>query len=326
MKVCIYGAGAIGGYLGAELFLAGIDVTIIARGESLRAIRENGLKLLIGGEERIAHPACTDDPAEAGPHDYVFLAVKANAVPVIVEGLSPLLGPETAVVTAVNGIPYWYFYKLSGSWEDHRLESIDPGGRQWELIGPERAIGCVLYPATERTAPGVIQHVSGDRFSLGEPDGTKSERVTRLSRAMIEAGFKAPVRPRIREEIWVKLWGNLAFNPISALTGSTLEDIVRDPGTREAARSMMVEAQEIAERLRVKFPIDIDARIQGAEAVGAHKTSMLQDLEAGREMELDALVGVVAELGRLVGVATPIIDSVYALTRRRAVEAGCFKS
>lgn len=323
MKICIYGAGAIGGYLAVQLALAGEEATVIARGAHLEAMRVDGLKLVIDGEERIARPHCTDDPGEAGPQDYVIVTLKAHSVPGVVDAMQPLLGADTAVVTAMNGVPWWYFHQLEGPWGGYRIESVDPGGKQWERIGPERAIGCVVYPACEVSEPGVIRHISGDRFILGEPNGEKTERVTRLSRALIDAGFKAPVR-RIRDEIWVKLWGNLCFNPISALTGSTLDVIATEPGTRAVARSMMLEAQAIGEKLDVRFGIDVDKRIDGAAAVGAHKTSMLQDLERGRPMEIDALVTAVQEMGRLVEVPTPSLDVVLALVQRRAREAGCY--
>ncbi len=328
MKVCVYGAGAIGGYLGVMLARSGVDVTLVARGAHLAAMRENGLRLKLsaemGGEELVARPRCTDDPREAGPQDYVIIALKAHSVPGVVDAMQPLLGPGTAVVTAVNGIPWWYFHGLDGPYRDRRLESVDPGGRQWDGIGPGRAIGCVVYPATEVVAPGVIEHVEGDRFTLGEPSGEKTLRVERLSAALIAAGLKAPVRPRIRDEIWVKLWGNLSFNPISALTHATLDVIATDPDSQPVARAMMLEAQAIAEALGVRFGINVDKRIAGAAAVGAHKTSMLQDLERGRPMEIDALVGSVQEMGRLVGIPTPTIDTVLGLVRLRARMAGCY--
>jgi 2-dehydropantoate 2-reductase len=324
MRICIYGAGAIGGYLGAQLALAGEDVTLIARGPHLEAMRANGLKLIIDGEERVARPMCTNDPAEAGPQDYVIIALKAHSVPGIVDAMQPLLGPETAVVTAVNGVPWWYFYKLEGPWEDRRIESVDPGGRQWSQLGPQRAIGCVVYPACEIAEPGVIRHISGNRFTLGEPSNEKTERVKRLSKAMIDAGFKAPVR-RIRDEIWVKLWGNLCFNPISALTQATLDIVATDPGTRGVARAMMLEAQAIGDKLGVRFGVDVDKRIDGAAAVGAHRTSMLQDLELGRPMEIDALVTAVQEMGRLFAVPTPTIDVVLAMVQQRGRVAGCYQ-
>lgn len=323
-RICIYGAGAIGGYLGVQLALAGEDVTLIARGAHLEAMQTQGVKLLIDGEERVAHPRCIADPSEIGPQDYVFITLKAPSVPGIVEKLLPVLGPETAVVMAVNGIPWWYFYRLAGPWQDYQLESIDPGGKQWRMIGPERAIGCVVYPATEVIAPGVIRHVEGNRFSLGEPNGEKSERVSRLSKILQEAGLKAPVRSEIRDDIWVKLWGNLAFNPISALTCATLDVIASDSGTHSVVRRMMLEAQQIGEKLGARFRVDVERRIAGAEAVGAHKTSMLQDLERGRSMEIDALLTVVQELGQLVEVQTPIIDVVLALVKQRARIAGCY--
>ena len=324
MNICIYGAGAIGGYLGVELALAGAQVTLIARGPHLEAMQKNGVKLLMGDEQRVAHPFCTEDPAEAGPQDYVIVTLKAHSLPGIVDSIQPLLGPDTAVVTGANGIPWWYFYGLEGPWRDHRLESVDPGGTQWERIGPERAIGCVIYPATEVVEPGVIQHLDGDRFSLGEPGGEKTERVTRLSEILRKARLKAPVCARIRNDIWIKLWGNLCFNPISALTHATLDVIATDPGTQSVARPMMLEAQAIGEKLGVRFGIDVERRIAGAAAVGAHKTSMLQDLEQGRPVEIDALLTVVQEMGRLVEVKTPVIDIVLPLVQQKARTKGCY--
>jgi len=317
MRICIYGAGAIGAYLGVQLARAGEEVTLIARGPHLRAMQQHGVRLQLGEEELTAHPVCTDDPSAAGPQDYVIITLKAHSVPAIVEPLRHLLGPETAVVTASNGVPWWYFYALEGPWRDHRLESVDPGGHLWSGIGPERVIGCVVYPATEVVAPGVVRHVEGNRFTLGEPDGSKSERVRCLGRALIGAGLRAPIRS-IRDEIWIKLWGNLAFNPISALTLQTLDIVATDPGTRQLARLMMLEAQAIGERLGARFAVDVDRRLDGAAAVGAHRTSMLQDLERGRPIEIDALLGAVQEMGRLVEVSTPRIDTVLALLRQRA--------
>ena len=322
MKVCIYGAGAIGGYLGVQLANAGADVSLVARGAHLAAMRANGLKLLVDGEERTAPLRCTDDPAELGPQDYIFVSLKAHSVPGVVDQMEPLLGNDTSVVTAVNGVPYWYFYKHGGDLEGSTLESIDPGGRQWRALRPERAIGCIVYPATEVVEPGVIQHVYGDKFPLGEPSGERTERVERLSELMGAAGLRAPVLDRIRDEMWLKLWGNLCFNPISALTHATLDVIASDEGTRAVARAMMLEAQAIAERLGVKFRVGVERRMDGAGAVGAHKTSMLQDLERGRAMEIDPLVTVVQELGRKVDIPTPTIDTVLALVQQRARIAG----
>ena len=324
MRICIYGAGAIGGYMGARLSQSGADVTLVARGPHLQAMKQNGLRVIAAGEESTTHPACTDDPAEAGHQDYVIITLKAPSVTGALSAMQPLLGKETCVVTTTNGIPWWYFYGLKGPWENHRLESVDPGNRQWDEIGPERIAGCVAYPACEISEPGVIRHVEGNRFTLGEPDGEKSERCMRLSKALIGAGLKSPVRSEIRNEIWVKLWGNLCFNPISVLTHATLDVMATEPGTRAMAKSMMLEAQAIGEKLGVRFGVDADRRIDGAAAVGAHKTSMLQDLEAGRTMEIDAMLGAVKEMGQLVGVETPVIDLVLALVKQRARVAGCY--
>ena len=324
MKIAIYGAGAIGGYMGCELARAGADVTMIARGKTLEAIRERGLILHIGDETRSARPDATDDTDAAGPQDAVIVAVKANAAPAIVDGLLPLLGPDTMVVTAQNGIPWWYFFKHGGPLEGTGLETIDPGGAQWRKIGPERAIGCVVYPATEAVGPGEIKHISLNRFALGEPDNSKSDRVQALADALKGAGFSAPVRSNIRDEIWVKLWGNLTFNPVSALTGATLDQMAHDDDLRPVIRAMMVEAQAVGEKLGVNFPVDVEKRIDGAGKVGAHRTSMLQDFDAGRAPEIDALVTVIQELGRLTETATPVIDVVAALVQQKARLAGLY--
>ena len=326
MNICIVGAGAIGAYFGLELALGGARVALIARGPHLAAMRAKGVRVRVGGEERRAEIPATDDPSELGPQDAVILTLKAHSVPGICARLAPLLGPSTAVITASNGIPWWYFHKLAGPHEGRRIAAVDPDGAQWQQIGPERAIGCVVYAAGEIVEPGVIEvspHLSQKRLPLGEPDGTRSERALALSQAFMQAGFRAPVRRDIRSDIWMKLWGNLAFNPVSALTGATLEDIARDAGTRAVVRAMMVEGQAVGEALGARFAIDVDKRIAGAEQVGAHRTSMLQDLELGRPMEIEALVGAICELGRLVGVPTPAVDMVYALVKQRAAEAGC---
>ena len=324
MKYCIYGAGAIGGLIGAHLARTGEDVTLIARGAHLAAMREKGLKVTGHSGDFTVKPRVTEDPAEAGPQDYVIVALKAHQVSDIAEKMKPLLGPKTAVVMAVNGLPWWYFHGVEGPLKDRRLPIVDPGDAQWQHIGPERVIGCVVYPAAEVVAPGELRHVENDRFSLGEPDNSKSRRVTALSKAFQAAGFKAPVKTDIRTEIWVKLWGNVAFNPISALTGGTLKGIAEDPGTRAVARSLMDEAEAIANKLGVTMPIPVEKRIDGAAGVGEHKTSMLQDFERGRPIELDAIVGAVAELGRVIGVPTPMIDTLYALTKHKAVKAGLY--
>lgn len=322
MKICIYGAGAIGGLLGVELALADQEVSLIARGAHLDAMRKNGLTLLIYGETKVANVVSTDNPADLGPQDYVIIALKAHSVSPIVDQIKPLLGPETAIVTAQNGILWWYFYRLEGPWENHHLQSADLGGRIWKTLGPERAIGCAVYPSAEIVEPGVVKHIDGKRFIVGEPDGSKSDRVVAISKALTEAGFKAPVRKKIRDDIWLKLWGNVSFNPVSVLTLATLEQMTGDEGVRSVIRDIMVEAQNVAEKLGVKFTVDVDTRIGWAGDVGAHKTSMLQDLEQGRPMEIEALVGTVAEMGRLVGVATPTIDTVLKLVRLRARLSG----
>jgi 2-dehydropantoate 2-reductase len=324
MKVCIFGAGAIGGLIGIRLSLAGADVTFVARGPHLAAMKANGAKLIMGGETLIAHPRLTDDPAEAGPQDYVVIALKGHSLPPVADAMQPLLGPDTVLVTAMNGIPWWYFHKLAGPFEDTQVRSVDPEGRLWEKLHPSRALGCIVFPAAEIVEPGVIQHSYGDRFTLGEPDGSKSARATAFAEMMIKAGFKCPVRPRIRDEIWIKLWGNLCFNPISALTTATLDRIVADEDTRAVARAMMVEAQAIGEKLGVKFSIGVDQRIAGAAEVGAHKTSMLQDLERGRPMEIDALLGSVVEMADLTETPAPMCRAVLGLVRQRARMAGCY--
>ena len=323
MRIGIYGAGAVGGYLGALLAMDGADVTLIARGPHLAAMQKDGLTLLLDGDEHVVRPKLTDDPAEAGAQDYVILTLKAPSMPQVLKPMQHLLTADTAVVTATNGIPWWYFYRHGGEWNGHRLESVDPGGLQWNGIGPERAIGCVVYPAAEIVRPGVVRHIEGNRFTLGEPDGEKTDRVKALGETLTAAGLRAPVRP-IRDEIWLKLWGNLSFNPISVLTLATLDVIATDDQTRAVAAAMMTEAQQIGEKLGVRFRVSLERRLDGAAAVGAHRTSMLQDLDSDRPMEIDALVASVQELGQLVGVATPTIDTILALVRQRARSAGTY--
>ena len=314
MKIAVVGAGAIGGYLGAKLALAGEDVTFIARRRNLEAINAHGFRLILedGREEHARGVRAVERYADAGAQDAVLLTVKAHQVRDLLPDLTALFGPRTMVVTMVNGVPWWYFHKLAGPHEGRGLDSVDPGGVIAAHIEPERVIGSVVYPAAELVEPGVVRVVEGNRFTLGEPDGSRSERIEALSRAMIGAGFKAPVSKDIRGEIWVKLWGNLSFNPISALTHATLEQICRFPPTRALAAAMMTEAQAVAEALGVRFKIRLEQRIAGAEAVGAHKTSMLQDVEAGRALELAALVGAVVELGRITGMPTPTIEAIHA--------------
>jgi 2-dehydropantoate 2-reductase len=317
MKIAIIGAGAIGGYLGVRLALAGEELTFIVRGANLEAIRANGMKLVTAdGREHLARNVkATNDYAAAGAQDIVILAMKAHQLEAVAEDLPLLFGPHTVVVTMQNGIPFWYFHKHGGELAGSVVRSVDPDGLLAAKIPCERIIGCVVYPASELIAPGVVRHVEGDRFPLGELDGTVSARVTRVSECLVKAGFKAPVLDDIRAEIWLKLWGNLTFNPISALSRSTLADICQYSPTRELAAAMMGEAQAIAHKLGISFRIGLEKRIAGAEKIGRHKTSMLQDVEAGRTPEIDALVGSVLELGRLTGTHTPHIDAVYAVTK-----------
>jgi 2-dehydropantoate 2-reductase len=319
MKVCIYGAGAIGGYLAVELALSGQEVCVVARGAHLEAIQARGLTLRIQGREKVARLAAASDPRAFGPQDVVICAVKAHQAFECAESFAPLLGRDTAVVTAMNGIPWWYFYKAGGPFEGRYLESVDRGGRQWNAIGPQRAIGCVVEPACEVTAPGVIEHHQFNRFIIGEPDGTRTGRIEQFSQALTAAGFDAPVRDNIRWNIWLKLWGNVCFNPISALTGATLGRMIGNPDLRALCKTMMMETQAVNEALGVHIPTEMmDRRLAGAAAAGDHKMSMLQDLERGRSLEIDALVGVVQELGRLTGVNTPMVDAVLALITERA--------
>jgi len=325
MKICIFGAGAIGGYMAVKMIEAGVDVSLIARGPHLAAMKDRGLTLIEEDGTRTTVPVtASDNPSDLGPQDYLILTLKAHSVPSVVETMQPLIDDKTTIVSGVNGVPWWYFHQLEGPYEGTRLASVDPGNAQWDGFGPDRVLGCVVYPAAEVIEPGVIKHVEGNRFSLGEPDGSKSERALALSEILSSAGLKVPVRPRIRDEIWVKLWGNLSFNPISALTHATLDVLCTDPGTRSVARGMMLEAREIAEMLGVKFPIDVERRIDGGAAVGAHKTSMWQDLDAGRPMEIDALITAVQELGQLTQTPTPTIDTVLALIQLRAKMAGLY--
>ena len=316
MRFAVVGAGAIGGYLGARLAIAGEQVTFIARNKNLAAINAGGFRLILedGSEQHARTVRAVQDMGDAGPQDVVLLTLKAHQVRDVLPGLRELFGPDTMVVTMINGIPWWYFHKLAGPYEGRSLGTVDPDGLIAASIEPGRVIGSVVYPAAELVEPGVVKVIEGNRITLGEPDGGRSSRIEALSRAMIRAGFKSPVSKDIRGEIWIKLWGNLSFNPISALTHATLQDICRYPRSRELAANMMREAQTIAGKLGVEFKISLDQRIAGAQAVGAHKTSMLQDVEHGRALELEALVGSVIELGRITETPTPSIDAIYAAT------------
>ena len=315
MKIAVVGAGAIGGYLGAKLAFAGEEVTFIARNKNLAAINANGFRLIAedGSTLHAASVRAVEHMAEAGPQDAVLLTVKAHQVRDLLPGLRALFGPKTMVVTMINGVPWWYFHKLAGPYEGRAVTSVDPDGAIAAAIDADRIIGSVVYPAAELVEPGVVRVIEGNRFTLGEPDGSRSERVEALSQVFMKAGFKSPVARDIRAELWIKLWGNLSFNPISALTHATLEDICRFPLTRTLVERMMTEAQAVGEKLGIEFKISLAKRIAGAEAVGAHKTSMLVDVEHGRALELEALVGAVVELGRITEVPTPTIEAVYAM-------------
>jgi 2-dehydropantoate 2-reductase len=315
VKFCIVGAGAIGGMLGARLALAGHDVSLILRGANLASVRSNGLTLIeASGDRHQVHPACVSDQlAVPGPQDVVILAMKAHQVAAVAPDLHHLLQDGTRIVTMQNGIPWWYFHKLEGPWQGTALTSVDPDGSIARHIDVDRVLGSVVYPASEVVQPGVIRVIEGNRFSLGELDGSDSSDLRAIGAAFKAAGLRAPVSHDIRSEIWLKVWGNLSFNPISALTHATLEDICLFEPTRALAATMMTEAQHIGERLGVRFKVSLEQRIAGAQAVGAHKTSMLQDVEQGRPLELQALVGSVLELGRITGTPTPAIEAVHAM-------------
>jgi 2-dehydropantoate 2-reductase len=317
LKIAVIGVGAIGGYVGIRLALAGEDVTFIARGANLAALRSRGIRLVAadGTEQTVSKVAATDDYAAAGPQDVVILAMKAHQLEAVARDVPKLLGPDTVVVPMQNGIPYWYFHGYPGPLAGTRVNSVDPNGLIGESIPCERVIGCVVYPAAELLSPGVIKHVEGNRFPVGEPNGASTARVQRVSECFIRGGLQAPVLSDIRAEIWLKLWGNLTFNPISALSRATLADICRYPPSRAIAAEMMAEAQTVANKLGVTFRVSLEKRIAGAERVGHHKTSMLQDIEAARAIEIDALLGSVVELARLTDTATPHIDTVFALTK-----------
>ena len=315
MKIAIVGAGAIGAFLGAKLALSGEDVYLIARGPHLKAMQADGVRVRSPDGDFEAHPTATDDYESIGPVDFVFLTVKAHSLTGIAPNLAPLLGPDTAVVSAQNGIPWWYFMGHGGPFDGESIESVDPGGVIAAAIDPSRIIGCVIYPSTSIVQPGVIEHIEGNRFSLGELDGSTSDRCRRLAAALISAGLRAPIRGHIRHDMWIKLLGNVVFNPMSALTGATLVEMVTHPETSATVRAVMAEADEVARGLGVRLPFTIEQRMEGARKVGAHKTSMLQDLEAGRPMELESVVGVVIELGEKLGLPMPLTRTLYSCAR-----------
>ena len=326
MNVCIFGSGAIGSYIGSLLMKSGINVSLICRGDHLKAIQKNGL-LMQSAEsksEYFCKPLATDNPNDLEKQDFIIVTLKAHSAAQTANMITPLLKENTTVVSAVNGLPWWYFYKSNNQYENMKLKSVDPKNLQWDNITPQRSLGCVVYPAAEIKAPGHVYHLEGDRFPIGEPDGSISERAKILSKILINAGLKSPVRKNIRADIWMKLWGNLAFNPISALSGKTLEDIANNEKLCAIVKNMMLEGQAVANALGVKFPISLEKRINGTRNVGAHKTSTLQDLELGRPMEIDALTKSVSEAGKIVNIPTPTIDKIYNEVKTKAIEAGCY--
>ena len=310
MKICIVGAGATGGYLGVKLINAGFDVSLVARGAHLTAMKKKGLTLIENDKEITCSPKCSDSMKELGKMDFIFITLKAYSINGLVKEISTMFDENTSVISAYNGIPWWYFFGAEGQFKNYRIKCIDPENIQWNVITPERIIGCVVYPATEIIEPGVIKHIEGNRFSLGEPNGAQTERISRISKAMVRADLKAPVRKNIRQEIWMKLIGNLAFNPLSVITEETLDVLLLNEENKKTAYEAMKEATSIMDKLNVPMSISIDQRIEGAAKVGSHKTSMLQDYEKGKELELDALVVAVKEIADLLGIKTPTIDRI----------------
>ncbi len=315
MNITVIGAGAIGGHIAAKLAAAGESVKVVARGEHLKAIRERGLKLKENGEEIVARVEATDRIAEAGGADLIVLGVKAHQLAPIAAEVASIVAPTTTIMTTQNGIPWWYFFKHGGRYEGVRLESVDPGGVIASHLPIDAVVAAIIYQAAEIESPGIIRHVEGHRLPLAEIDGAKTERIAALSELFTKAGFKSPALSDVRSEIWMKLWGNLTFNPVSALSHATLEDICRFAPTRALAAAMMREAQTVGEAFGIRFRLSIDKRIAGAESIGAHKTSMLQDIEHGRAIEIDALLGSVTELARLANVMTPHLDAICAVTK-----------
>ncbi|QIG50084.1 2-dehydropantoate 2-reductase [Nordella sp. HKS 07] len=317
-RICVFGAGAIGGYVGARLAKAGVaDVSLVARGTHLEAMRAKGLSVTQAGETYTVHPKVTDDPRGLGRQDFIIMTLKSHALPVIADTLAPLIGTDTVLLFGQNGLPWWYFYKHGGRFDGRVLESVDPGGTLWRKLDPERALGAVIWQAAVLGRPGHVIHGFGNRLAIGEPSGEVSARAQALSAILGQAGVESPIRPNLRSEIWLKLWGNLSFNPVSVLTGGTLEGLARDSGTRAVLAAMMEEARTVGEALGVKFSVSVEERLDMAAKVGAHRSSMLQDVEAGRPTELDALLGAVIELAQMTGIATPALKLVYDLARFR---------
>ena len=324
MKICIFGGGSIGGLLAVNLEKIGINVSVIARGKHLEVMKKNGLTLINSlGEETSCTVNCTDDPDSFGIQDYLFITIKSPALLPSLENLKPLVGKNTTIITCMNGIPHWYFHKLDNKYANYKIKCLDSDLLIDSILPPDNIVGSVVYPACEIVKPGTIKHIAGNRFSLGEPDGAESDRLKFISEILKKAGFRAPIQKNIRDEIWLKLIGNLSFNPISALTGATLEQICNDQGTEAIVKEMMIEAKTIAEKLGAKINMSIEKRIDGARKVGAHKTSMLQDIEAGKPIEIDSIIVAVRELGELTNSPTPNINTILSLTIQKAKLVGC---
>jgi len=324
MKFCVFGAGAVGGFVGGMVARTSSEVSLVARGDHLTALKKNGLRVVTPDEEFTVTPPATDDPAELGVQDVVFLSAKAHALTAAAEAMRPLIGPDTIIVSAQNGIPFWYFHAHGGQLDGHTLQTVDPGSRIVGTIGCERVIGCVITSSNTVVEPGVVRNIGNRIFAIGEPDGTLSPRLNDIAEILTEAGLDAPTTPAIRSEVWVKMWGNVSFSPMAALTMSKLGPLVERDDLQRLGVSIMEEVQAVGEALGVPFHQKIADRVEGTRKVAGHKTSILQDLEAGRPMEVDGITGAVVELGRLTGVETPMIDLTYALLRQRAREAGLY--
>ena len=327
MKICVFGAGAIGGYIGCSLSKAGANVSLIARGPHKEAIEKNGLTLITGSRSENFNLRVTENPEELETQDYIIIGVKAHAIANIVEDLKPLLNKNTTILSAVNGIPWWYFYKANSNTilENTHIDSVDPDGIIWKNINPERALGCVVYPACEIEKPGVIKHIEGNRFSLGEPSGINTDRLKILSDLFIKGGLKAPQKKNLRDEIWIKLWGNCSFNPISAITGASLDIIGNDPSSRNLIKQMMLECQKVGEAVGVNFGVSIDKRIDGASSIIGHKPSTRQDIEMKRPLEIDPIMSAIIEIGNKLNIATPMLKHINSILKLKANYLGLYK-
>ena len=326
-KICVFGAGAIGGYLACSLKKTNADISIIARGEHKKVIERKGLKLIKDNKEKSYNFKVTDNPIELPVQDFIFLSVKAHSITGILDSLLPIVGEKTSIISVINGIPWWYFYKANTDTmlDDQHIESVDPNGRIWKTLGPEKAIGCVVYPACEIVEPGVIKHTEGDRFSLGEPDGINSERLKIISDLLIAGGLKAPQKKNLRNEIWVKLWGNCSFNIVSALTGSTLDELGKDMETINLIKAIMKECQLVGEKIKIKFSISLDHRINAATSILGHKPSTTQDLEANKPLEIDPIMGSIIEIGNKLNIEMPMLKATYTLIKLKAENLGLYK-